>query len=583
VVAGPKVTNGRIDPELSRELFIRHALVDGDWDTRHRFFHSNRELLDEIAGLEDRARRRDLLVDDEALFAFYDERIPADVVSGRHFDSWWKKASRRTPDLLSLTAEVVIDDDADRVDQADYPDEWSVDGFRLPVSYQFEPGAEADGVTVHVPLDILNQLTPEPFGWQIPGLRADLATAMVRALPKRLRRQLVPAPDRAEQALAELPAQDGSFAAALTAVLSRQAGVVVTPADIDPQRIPPHLQVTFRVEDKRGRPLAEGKDLLSLQQQLTGKLRSRLADLGRGVEQAGLTAWTFERLPERVAATGARGAAVAGYPALVDEQTSVAVRVLESPERAEQATWAGQRRLLILSMPTGTVARRTVLSSLGNRAKLALANSPYRHAGDLFDDAVLATVDALMHVHGAPVSDRAGFEELLQRIRADFVPSLTETLTDTARALAIAHELRERLAPTGSRLTEPSLADMRRQLDELVAPGFIAALGRGPLHECVRYLDGIRHRLDKLPAAPGRDLVKLERVHELEHEYRALAERARAHADPPPPQLGHVRWMLEELRVSEFAQNLRTAEPVSPKRIRRELAAAAASLGTRRG
>ena len=254
LVADRRVAYGRIDPELSRELFIRHALVQGEWRTHHRFFSANRELLEDVEDLEHRARRRDILVDDETLVDFYEQRVPAEVVSARHFDAWWKKARRETPDLLTFDPAMLVRDDAARVDADDYPDTWRQDDLSLALTYQFEPGSAADGVTVHVPLAVLNRLRPDGFDWQVPGLRLDLVTALVKSLPKDLRRHFVPAPDTARAVLSGIEERAGErpLTDEMADALRRTAGVTVPRDAWGLERVPAHLRVTFRVEDETG-------------------------------------------------------------------------------------------------------------------------------------------------------------------------------------------------------------------------------------------------------------------------------------------------------------------------------------------
>jgi ATP-dependent helicase HrpA len=574
VVTQRKVTYGSIDPVVARELFIRHALVDGDWDTRHEFFQRNRELLDEVADLEDRARRRDLLVDDETLVAFYDERVPAEVVSGRHFDSWWKKTRRDQPDLLTYTADLLVDSGAAGVVGADFPTTWTANGIDFDVTYQFEPGAAADGVTVHVPLAVLNQLTPDSFGWQIPGLRTELVTALVKALPKNLRRLFVPAPDTAVRVLADgLDPADGPITTVLARALSRRAGESVVPRDFDPARVPDRLRVTFSVTDARGRELESGKDLAALQRQLAPQLRQALGTAGGGLTRSGLTSWSFGDLPATVsepARSGGAGVRVTGYPALVDDGDSVSIRVFESPAEQQRVTWAGQRRLLILGIASPV---RPVLARLDNTAKLALGRSPYPIASEMFDDAVRAAVDDGMRRHGAPATDEKAFGALRDAVRSELADVVGDVLSTAALVLGAAQGLRADLAEPGSRVIQPSLDDMATQLDELVGPGFIGRAGRARLHDVVRYLRAIRQRLDKLAGSAGRDLVRLESVRRVEVDFDRLV------ADVPrgrerPPSLDDIFWLLQDWRVLEFAQNLRGPQPVSEKRIRNALAAA---------
>ncbi len=351
-MTGRTVALGRVDPDLARELFIRHALVEGDWSTRHGFFHDNAALLERLGELEARTRRRDLVVGDEEVFRFYDERLPQNVVSARHFDTWWRKVSRREPTLLTLTEDVLLRDDA-VVAADDFPDEWVQDGLHLPVTYQFEPGSASDGVTVHIGTDVLNQVRPDGFDWQVPGLREDLVAALLRTLPKSTRRLLVPAPEHAAATVRVLRERglgpgDGPLTGILATVLRQTHGVAIAADDWDVERVPDHLRITFSVEDQAARVVASGTSLAALREQAAPQVRREVAEAGSGVERTGLRTWPpLDQVPlEHVGTSGGR--AVRGFPALVDEGDSVALRVLPSPAEAAAEHRLGVRRLLLL-------------------------------------------------------------------------------------------------------------------------------------------------------------------------------------------------------------------------------------------
>ncbi|CAM5452027.1 ATP-dependent helicase HrpA OS=Streptomyces albaduncus OX=68172 GN=FHS32_004610 PE=4 SV=1 [Streptomyces griseoloalbus] len=331
IVAQRKVNYGRIDPEASRELFIRNALVEGDWRTHHKFFADNRKLLTEVEELEHRARRRDILVDDETLFDFYDQRIPDHVVSGAHFDSWWKHKRREQPDFLDFEREMLIRESADAVTKADYPDSWRQGPLKFRVTYQFEPGADADGVTVHIPLQVLNQVTDEGFDWQIPGLREEVVTELIRSLPKPIRRNYVPAPNYAKAFLERAVPLQEPLTVTMARELKRMVGVPFDAEDFDWSRVPDHLKVTFRIVDERRRTLAEDKDLEALKLKLRPKARKALSQAaaataqrqgGESLERKGLTDWTIGSLT-RVFETRRAGQPVKAYPALVDDGDSL--------------------------------------------------------------------------------------------------------------------------------------------------------------------------------------------------------------------------------------------------------------------
>jgi ATP-dependent helicase HrpA len=567
LVARRKVAYGRIDPEVSRDLFIRNALVQGEWRTHHEFFHANRALLEDVEELEHRARRRDIMVDDETLVAFYDERLPADVVSGRRFDAWWKKARREWPGLLTFDPAMLVRDDADQVSARDYPDTWRQGDIELALSYQFEPGTEADGVTAHVPVTVLNRLASDGFDWQVPGLRPDLAVALLRSLPKALRRSFVPAPDSASAALAAIGPEPRAepFTDALARQLRAATGVTVPRDAWDLAKVPDHLRLTFRVEAGDGHLLAEGKDLGALRDRLAPKVRQTVAAAAADVERAGLTSWSFGELP----ATFAReldGRTVQGFPALVDEGATVAVRVLGSRREAQAATHDGVRRLLALTLPSPL---KPVVARLDNASKLALGHNPHGSVPGLLDDCVTAALDLLLDRHGSPPADDAGFARLQAAVRAELPDTAYDVVVTAARVLASAHEVAARVTGTASPAVLPAWLDIRAQLARLVHPGFVTATGAARLPDLVRYLTAMQRRLDAL-TAPGRDRDRLARVETVEREHAAWLAGLRPERRCEP-EVRAVRWMLEELRVSLFAQQLGTPYPVSEKRIYRAM------------
>ena len=569
IVSGRRVQLDRIDPALARDLFIRHALVEGDWDTRHRFFHANRELLADVEGLEERTRRRDIVVDEEALVDFYDQRIPVDVVSVRHFDSWWKKQRHRDPELLTFDRALLVREGAD-VDPTSwssaYPDEWQVGEATLPLSYVFEPGDARDGVTVDVPLRLLHHLRAEDFAWQVPGLRQDLVTELIRSLPKPLRRQLVPAPDHAARVVPVLRPGDGGLLPALAHELLRSAGVQVTAADFDVRRLPEHLRLSFRVVDDDGNEVAVGKDLPALQDALRERLRATLTDAAGDLERSGLRDWTIDELPRTVSSTRA-GHTVTGYPALHDDGDTVSVRVLESEQARDAVHRAGTVRLLRLTMPSPLAP---VVRGLDNRAKLALGHNPYASVPALLEDAADCAVDHLVTEAGGPAWNATGFAALRERVRADLVPATEQVVGQVQRVLTEAHEARTRLAGLGA----PSLAavrdDVEVQLDELVGPGFVRRAGWDRLPDVVRYLAGVRQRLDRLADDPRRDLARLDELLGVVTAYEQARDAVPAGA-PAPAGLDEARWLIEELRLGLFAPGVRTARPASVKRVRKVL------------
>jgi ATP-dependent helicase HrpA len=560
IVAARTVNYGRIDPEVSRELFIRHALVEGDWDTHHRFFRENRRLLGEVEELEHRARRRDILVDDETLFDFYDRRIPPDVVSARHFDSWWKTERAEQPDLLTFDESMLINETARRVSEQDYPDFWRQDELKLRLTYQFEPGTDADGVTVHIPLSVLNQVRPEGFDWQIPGLREELVTELIRSLPKAIRRSFVPAPNFAKAVLQRVTPGREPILAALERELRAMGGPPISRESWDLSRVPGHLKITFRVVDKK-RTLAEGKDLAALKRRLQPKVRATLSRTGGDLERQGLREWPGGALP-RVH----ESQRVKAYPALVDEGDSVAIRLLETEAEQRRAMWRGTRRLLLLNAPS---PMKVIQTRLTNRDRLTLSHNPHGSVAKLFDDCFACAVDTLMAEAGGPAWDSDGFAKLNDHVRAGLHDTADAIVTEVERILASAHAIDLRLKSSGSPALLAAYTDIRAQLSALVYPGFAAATGRRRLPDVLRYLRAIERRLDRLSDNPARDRELTQQVQRLQQDYEHLRG-----SRPPSAELQQVRWMLEELRVSFFAQQIGTAYPVSEKRIRKAMAEA---------
>ncbi|TDW76934.1 ATP-dependent helicase HrpA [Kribbella pratensis] len=570
IVARRKVNYGKVDPEVSRELFIRHALVEGDWDTHHKFFHENRKLIEEVEELEERTRRRDLLVDDETLFAFYDERIGPEVVTGRHFDTWWKTARQRDHDLLDFERSLVVREGAE-VKEEEFPLHWVQNGMTFDLTYAFEPGTDADGVTVHIPLLVLNQVTADGFEWSVPGFREELVTTLIKSLPKTIRRNIVPAPDHARQILPELDPASGPLTDAMARALRELRGVVIEPGDWDWSRVPEHLRMTFRVEDDKHKTVAESKDLAKLKEKLKPKTTAAISQVASkavsGLEKSGLTDWTFGDLP-RSFSERRNGLTVAGYPALVDEGKTVAIRLQETERDQAAAMWTGTRRLLLLTMPS---VIDVVQRQLSNQQKMTLMAGPHRNVGDLLDDAIGAAVDQLMTAAGGPAWNLTAFAILRDAVRSDLADTVLTILQQVEQVLGHARTVDKQISRASSPALLAALSDVRGQLEGLVHPGFITETGAKRLPDLVRYLRGMEQRLDKLGANAARDRSGMAVVDMLTAEYRKKL-RAVPTGKYPSQGLLEVRWMLEELRISLFAQTLGTPYPVSEKRIRKALA-----------
>ncbi|MFE2065709.1 ATP-dependent RNA helicase HrpA [Streptomyces sp. NPDC059467] len=572
IVADRKVNYGRIDPEVSRELFIRNALVEGDWRTHHKFFADNRRLLSEVEELEHRARRRDIVVDDDTLFDFYDQRVPEHVVSGAHFDSWWKHKRHEQPEFLDFERAMLIRESAEAVTKADYPDSWRQGQLKFRVTYQFEPGADADGVTVHIPLQVLNQVEDEGFDWQIPGLREEVVTELIRTLPKPVRRHYVPAPNYAKAFLERAVPLQEPLTTTMARELKRMVGVPFEAEDFDWARVPDHLKITFRIVDERRRKLAEDKDLEALKLRLKPKARQALSQAaaataerqgGESLERKGLTDWTIGTLT-RVFETRRAGQPVKAYPALVDDGDTVSVRLFDTEEEQAAAMWKGMRRLILRNIPVNPA--KFASEKLTNAQKLALSANPHGSIQALFDDCAMAAADKLIADFGGPVWDEESYRKLYDKVRAEIVDTTVRTVTQVQQVLAAWQACERRLKGVRSPVLLANLTDVRKQLDALVKPGFVTWAGIRRLPDLMRYLVAADRRLQQMPTNVQRDTTRMEKVHEMQDEYAWLLEQL-PKGRPVPQQVLDIRWMLEELRVSYFAHALGTAYPVSDKRI----------------
>ena len=632
IYADRPVQYARVDAAAARELFIQSALVEGQWHTQHKFYLRNQRALAEVEELEARLRRRDLRVDDSVLFAFYDARIPAHVTDVRAFDKWWKQARLEDDNYLDFNPEKLINEEAADYDDSQFPRQWvqrtDSGELTLDLRYEYAPtagiggartdAAKRDGVAVQVPILFLNQLSPEPFRWQIPGLRHELVTALIKSLPKAIRRNFVPAPDVARAACAALeedysPATD-ELIPSLALVLRRLRGVVVEPEAFNWDAVPEHLKMGFQVRNARNKILGEGKDLRALQQQLHKEIRGALADsLGasddtmakmvalaqggsggsgtsaasakKGAKNAqgsttaqaadahgsqvreisGLTEFPADLFPngeiprkvQRIIATQA----VNGYPALVDEETSVGLRIF--PTEAEQlhAQRRGIIRLLQLQVPSPV---RYVSEHLSHKEKIVFTQNPHGSIDELIRDCTVAALDHL--VPHTPIFTHAEYSELYEHVRAELIETVFDVTKLVAEILSEATALKKAIKKATSLTTMHAVSDVKAQMENLVYTGFVAKTGYDQLVHIPRYLKAAQVRLTKLGPNLHRDNQLMLTVQDLEDSYDN-AVKSLPTGTIVPDALRRVNWMIEELRVSFFAQELGTAYTVSEKRI----------------
>ncbi|MCU1396436.1 MAG: ATP-dependent helicase HrpA [Ilumatobacteraceae bacterium] len=566
LVTGRQIGYDRVDKADARAMFIRHALVEGLWSTRHSFAEQNRDFVDSVRALGDRARRWNL-VDDDAIFAFYDQRVGLEVVSTRHFDQWWKRAKRDHPELLRLTLADVTSKGAGQLSGAageQWPDTWTQGDLTFGVTYRFDPGDARDGVSVHIPITVLNRVTTDGFDWQVPGYRPELVQALVRTLPKQLRRNLTPLAETAQTAAARIDPADGSLADALAVVLSEIAGERIAPSAFDVREVTDHLRITFVVVDDEGRPIAVGKDLDAVRQLVGGRVRAAIAEAAPDIERVGITTWDFGDLG-RVVETERAGHLVRGFPALIDNGDSVAIRVFSKPEIQLKIMPGGVRRLLLLTVPP---PRKALERELTNPVRLAAAAAGVGLAV-LVDDAATAAATALIDEAGGAMWEASAFDDLVGVAKRELSQRSAALARQAGEVLIEAQRVRAQLGRLVTPAVAASVSDAAAQLDRLVRPGFIAATGARRLVDLLRYVRGIGRRLDKLPESPSRDIQLARDVVTMERRYAAFV--ASLAPSQVTAEVVDAGWLLEELRISLFAQTLGTPAPVSIKRIEKVL------------
>ena len=563
IVAARPVNYGAIDPRVSREIFIQSALVEGDWNTKHRFFKQNQQLIREVEELEHKSRRRDILVDERTLFEFYDQRIGTEVVSQKHFDTWWKKAEKQDPELLNFERSFLINDDAEQVSKLDFPNFWHQGNLKLKLTYQFEPGTDADGVTVHIPLPLLNQVEMTGFDWQIPGLREELVIALIKSLPKSYRRNFVPAPNYAQAFLGRAVPLEKPLLETLIYELRRMTGVTVEAEHWHWEQIPSHLKMTFRVVDENGKKIAESMNLDELKFSLKDRVQESISAVADdGIEQSGLHIWSFAELPQCYEQKQ-RGFSVKAFPAIVDEKDAVGIKLFETEFEQAVTMQQGLRRLLLLNVPSPI---KYLHEKLPNKAKLGLYFTPFGRVLDLIDDCIACAVDKLIADFGGFVWNEEGFDKLRDFVRENVNEVTVDIAQKVEQILTLTHQLNQRLKGKMDFTMAFSLSDMKSQISGLIYQGFVQKSGYARLPDLLRYLQAIDKRMDKLAQDVNRDRAAMLRVEQVQQAYQQLLAKL-PKSKPISDEVAEIRYMIEELRVSLFAQQLGTKYQVSDKRV----------------
>ncbi|MDK8531107.1 ATP-dependent RNA helicase HrpA [Corynebacterium marquesiae] len=562
IVADRTVPYHRVDPSAARDMFIRNALIAGDWNTHHAFFKANAQALDDAAAYEEKARRRGLIVDEDTLFDFYDQRIPAKVTTGRHFDSWWKKERRRTPDLLDFDPTKLIDD-SHEVTEESFPDHWRKGSIDYELTYKFEPGDPLDGVTVMVPIPMLAGLDTEGFDWLVPGLRLELVTELIRSLPKALRRTVVPAPEFAERAIDRLIPYEGPITQQLADVLRELGGQGINATDFQASKLPAHLRMNYGAIEKRGKIVDSDRDLAALVRRQAGHIRSSVSRVSRTSESTAVSEWTDDTLGtiDDTVKTTVDGHEVTAYPALVATKDGVELKVHPTKAAADAAMVTTTLTLLMREI---SVNASQMVKGLPLQQRVAVDSYPHGGADGLVNDARVAAIRDLMMEAGGPVRTPAAFQKLKDTVKPQVPGRVRQAVVAIAPGLAEYSNLRAELAYWDG----PAIDDMRAQLDFLLPRNAITVHGMSHLRHLPRYIQAMRIRLEDMNLDPDRDA---DRQAEVDNAKAYLSNRLRSlpAGREKTREVKDVHWMIEELRVSLFAQRLGTAHAVSLRRIQK--------------
>jgi len=551
-----------IDPKVSRELFIRTALVEQELGLNEGFLQYNRELIEDIQVLENKSRRRDILVDEQTLFEFYEKKIPNDINNRAAFIKWYKTQKQQDKRYLHMTREELMQHGASSITEFDYPDTWQQDNLMLPLTYHFDPGQAVDGVAVQIPVALLNQVQESGFDWHIPAFRHELICGLIKSLPKSLRRNFVPAPNYADAVLAAIEPLQGSLIDSLSNRLLRMTGVRVDPEAWDLTALAPHLRLQFEVRDENDQLLARGLDLAKLKAQLQGKVTDTLSKVAdKGIEKTDLIQWDFGELPTSYVKKQGQYE-IKAYPALVDKKSTVAVELFDNEIKAQLAHQQGLRRLVLLNVPSPI---KYLQQNLPNKAKLGLYFNPFGKIADLIDDCIASGVDSLLVKYG-DIRTSEAFETVKEHIRGELGDTVVAIATQVEQVLSIAHALHKKMKGRVDLTMITAHGDIKSQLESLIFKGFVSQHGADKLGDLIRYLKAIQKRLEKLPVDPNRDRLCVLELEKVAQEYKKLTNKT-PKGMPLPTDVEAIFWMQQELRVSLFAQTLGTPYPISAKRI----------------
>lgn len=566
LVANRRVNFNKIEPDTCREIFIREALVNGDCTIQESFFKENKKLITDIENLEKKARRKDFLIDEQHLVEFYVSKLPEHINCQRSFLSWWKKEKQQNSKLLHFTKAFLLNESSEELSKTEYPDTWQQANLTLPLQYHFTPGDIDDGISVIIPIEILNQVHEEGFDWLIPALRLELIVALIKGLPKSLRRNFVPAPNYAEACLTAMSsnqAHEKPLVEVLEKQLLRMTGVRLPENSWNNIELPIHLTMNFKILNEKGALVKQGRNLDLLKAELQGKVKASIKQVAdKGIEKTDIKTWDFKELPTGYEKKVAN-ITIKAFPALVDKNNSVAIELFEQQEIAEQAMLKGASRLILLNTPSPI---KYLQEKLPNKAKLGLYFNPFGSITDLLQDCIVAACQHLLLNHGELPRNEQEFTQAKDFIRAEIADCVLAGAIKVEKALSTAHDIRKKLKGNVSLTLIQSHGDIKQHLENLVFKGFVTQSGHNKLDDINRYLQAMIRRLEKLPIDPNQDRLKMIELEKANSAYAAVLSKQKK-GQPLPKDLAEVAWMIEELKVSLYAQNLKTPYPISTKRI----------------
>ena len=563
LVSKRKINFNKIEPHTCREIFIREALVNGDSTINESFYKDNKRLVDDIETLEKKARRKDFLIDEEQLVEFYSSKIPDNVNCQRSFLAWWKKEKHTNGKLLHFTKAFLLNENSSELSKTEYPDTWQQGNLTLPLTYHFTPGDIDDGISVIIPIGILNQVQDEGFDWLIPALRLELVIALIKSLPKALRRNFVPAPNYAEACVAVMNDTSKPLVQALEKQLLRMTGVRLPENSWDNIELPIHLTMNYKVLNEKNKVVKQGRNLDTLKLELQGKVKQSIKKVAdKGIERSDIETWDFKSLPVGYEKNIAN-MTIKAFPALVDKNKTVAIELFEEEASAEQAMLKGVSRLILLNIPSPI---KYLQEKLPNKAKLGLYFNPFGSITELLQDCIVAACQHLLNEHGELPRNENDFNKAKDFVRAEIADCVLSGAIKVEKALSTTHDIRKKLKGSVGLNIIQSHGDIKNHLENIIYKGFVTGSGFDKLDDINRYLQAIVRRLEKLPIDPNQDRLKMIEIEKVTQSYQDLVNKQKK-GQPIPKVITDVKWMIEELKVSLYAQNLKTPYPISSKRV----------------